>query len=362
MQRRLRIAVAGTGFGQHYAIGLMASREVEVVGVFSRRAERAAEMAERFQIPFSTRDFERLLGLPDLDAVAVVTPNSTHAELVQAAIAAGKHVICDKPLALDATEGAQLLRAAEEAGVRHVTFVPYRFSPAAAAMKQATAEGQAGRVVNVRANWGVDLSGEPLRWRFQRRLSGAGVLADLGAHVLDLLIWWVGPIRRVLGHCKTLVPKRPSEIGGRPRKVDVPDEAWALLEFAGAGVGSLGLSWNAVRDQQVEIEGDRAALRYSSTSLLQWLSGRGEFHPSADFVLAAVRRSTPLPMPGKEEFGRQQDALAKMFREIVGHLRGGEKPECVATFREATQVLRVIDALEESSEKGCWVEVPPEPA
>ncbi len=359
MPQRLRIAIAGTGFGEKYATGLIANPEVEVVGVFSRRAERAAAMAEKFEIPFSTRHFENLLEIPHLDAVAVVTPNSTHAEFVQAAAAAGKHVICDKPLALIAPEGAELLRAADEAGLRHVAFVPYRFSPAAAAMKQATAEAQAGRVVNVRASWGVDLRGEPLRWRFQRKLSGAGVLADLGAHLLDLLTWWVGPIRRVLGHCKTLVPKRPAEIGGRTRKVDVPDECWALLEFAGAGVGSLALSWNAARNQQIEIEGDRGLLAYTSPSLLQWLSGRGQFDPSADFTLAGVGRTTSLPLPGRESFATQQDALAKMFQEIVSYLKGGEKPQSVATFRDGTDVLRIIDALEDSANQGCWVEVPP---
>ena len=361
METKLRIAIAGTGFGEKYAVGLTANPQAEIVGVFSRRPERAEAMAEKFGVPFSTRHFEDLLDIPYLDAVAVVTPNSTHAGFIRAAIAAGKHVICDKPLALTGPQASRLHQAAEKAGVRHLTFVPYRFSPAAVAMKQAMEEGQAGRVVNVRAGWGVDLTREPLRWRFQRKLSGAGVVADLGAHVLDLLTWWVGPIRRVLGRCKTLVPQRPAEVGSRRRPVNVPDECWALLEFAGAGVGSAALSWNATRSQRIEIEGDHGLLAYQSPSLLQWLNGRGDFDPSANLLRPNLGQTTPLPLPGREDFSRQEDALARMFGEVVSYLLGGEKPDCLATFREGAEVLRVIGAIEKSSESGGWVEVPGEP-
>jgi len=357
---RFRIAIAGTGFGEKYAVGLKANPEVEVVGVFSRRPERAAAMAEKYEIAFSTRRFEELLDIPELDAVAVVTPNSTHAGFVRAAIRAGKHVICDKPLALSASEAARLYRNAEEAGIRHVTFVPYRFSPAAPAMKQAMDEGQVGRVVSAAASWGVDLRDEPLRWRFQRRFSGPGVIADLGSHLLDLVMWWMGPIRRVLGRSRTLVAERPAEVGGRRRPVDVPDESWALVEFAGSGVGSVRLSWNTTRDQSIEIEGDRGKLIYESASLLQWLEGTGEFEPSARFVLAgAAERSAQLATTGKHDFQRPEEALGEMFRDIVSYLRGGEKPECVATFREGVEVLHVIDALERSNETEGWLEVVP---
>jgi len=360
LDRKLRIAIAGTGFGEKYAVGLQANPDVEIVAVFSRRLERAAAMAEKFAIPISTRNFEDLLKIPYVDAVAVVTPNNTHAEFVQEAIRAHKHVICDKPLALNGNEAAELYSLAETAGVKHVTFVPYRFSPAALAMKTAAAAGQMGRVVSVTSSWGVDMRAEPLRWRFQRKLSGAGVVADLGAHVLDLITWWAGPIRRVLGRSKTLVPHRPGEVGGRRRKVDVPDECWALLEFAGPGVGSVKLSWNAQRNQTIQIEGGRGQLIYESPSLLQWLEGSGDFNPSAKLMLTpGPTRPTDLPLQAKD-FARPEDALARMFRDIVAYLKGGEKSDCIATFREGAEVLKVIDALEDSNRIGSWVEIPGE--
>jgi predicted dehydrogenase len=353
----LRVAIAGTGFGEKYATGLTACPEVEVVAVYSRRMERAADMAERFGIASYTRDFDELLKIPYLDAVAIVTPNSTHAEFVQKALRARKHVICDKPLALNSREGLELLRYADSVGVKHVTFVPYRFSPASIAMKAALAAGQAGRTISVSGDWGVDLREEPLRWRFQRALSGAGVAADLGAHILDLLIWWAGPIRRVLGRCKMLVTERPLEAGGRLRPVDVPDECMALLEFAQAGIGSVKLSWNEKRDQRITIEGDGGRLTYSSPSLLQWLSGKGDFKPSVKLALSPSKgKETELPLV-KTSFASPEDALAHMFRDIISYLNGAEKPDCVATFADGAEVLKVIDAIEASNESGKWVEV-----
>ena len=363
-----RIAVAGTGFGEKYITGLKGVSGVEVVGVYSRRPERAAATAEQFGIPYSTRHLDVLLELPNLHAVAIVTPNSTHAEFVRAALAGRQRlmrerplglsgIICDKPLALTAQEGTDLYRQAEDAGVRHVTFVPYRYSPASLAMKEAMAQGQIGRVLRVRANWGVDLRREPLRWRFQSSAAGPGVVADLGAHVLDLVTWWVGPIRRVLGRCRTLVPERPAEVGGRLRPVDVPDECWALVEFAGAGIGSVALSWNEQRPQRIEIEGERGTLIYESPSLLQWLEGRGPFNPSATLVHAGeAGRKAALPLPGRQAFTSPEAALAHIFGEIVSYLQGGERPEPVATFREGVEVLQVMDAIVASDREGRWLD------
>lgn len=357
MEGKLRVAIAGVGFGEKYAIGLRPNPEVEVVGVYSRRQERAAAFADRYHLPFHTRHFPELLQAPRLDAVAVVTPNSTHAEFVLAALRARKHVICDKPLALNAREGEELRQFAEAVGVRHVTFVPYRFSPAALAMRRAMQEGKVGRVIRVRGSWGVDLRAEPLRWRFQSRLSGPGVVADLGAHVLDLITWWAGPIRRVLGRCRTQVTERPTEVGGLVKPVDVPDEASSLLEFANSGVGSVQLSWNAKWDQKVEIEGDAGTLRYESPSLLQWLDGKGPFTPSVTFLARGGTKAERLALPEMEYFDTQPRALAWMFMHIVSYLRGEETPDPVATFADGAATLAVIDAMVESSDAGKWLEV-----
>jgi len=358
VERKLRIAVAGAGFGEKYIIGLRALPQVEVVGVYSRRPERAAELAERHQIPYSTRHFRVLLDLPGLNTVAVVTPNSTHAEFVRAALEAGKHVICDKPLALTAAEGRELYQVAEQSGLRNLTFVPYRFSPASLGMKEALAEGQIGRVVRVKASWGVDLRAEPLRWRFQSKLAGPGVVADLGAHILDLLAWWVGPIRRVLGRCRTLIRHRPAEVGGRMRPVDVPDECWALLEFSRAGVGSLSLSWNEKRGQWIEIEGERGVLTYESPSMLQWLEGKGPFHPRVTLTRKGEEsRQSEVPLSDMHDFASPEMALAGMFRQIVAYLLGEEKADTLATFQEGAEALAVVDALVASSQTEGWADV-----
>jgi predicted dehydrogenase len=162
--------------------------------------------------------------------------------------------------------------------------------------------------------------------------------------------------------------------------VDVPDECWSLVEFAEAGVGSVALSWNEKRDQKIEIEGERGTLIYQSPSLLQWLDGKGSFQPSATLrrrsaplagadrppgggsAAAAVHpeesgRTTILPMPSVREFSTPDVALTHMFREIVSYLRGDEKADPIATFRDGAAVLEVIDAMVASNETGRWLDV-----
>jgi predicted dehydrogenase len=349
------MALAGVGFGEKYLTGLCTNPQVEVMGVFSRRQERAAEAADRFRLPFSTRHYSELLQLPGLDAVAIVTPNSTHVEMVMAALRAGKHVICDKPLALNSLEATELQQFADAVGVRHVIFVPYRFSPASLVMRRTMEKGRVGQVVRVRASWGVDLRREPLRWRFQSRQAGPGVVADLGAHIFDLLLWWLGPIRRVLGTCQTRIPKRPAEVGALLKDVDVPDEAMVLLEFFPYGVGSAHLTWNAFQEQKVEIEGTAGTLTYRSPSMLQWLDGKGPFTPSVTWLPQGDDRPETLELPEMTHFGTQEQALRWMFSHIVSYLRDESIPESVATFAEGVHALRVIDAVANGG--GKWQDV-----
>jgi len=159
------------------------------------------------------------------------------------------------------------------------------------------------------------------------------------------------------------------------RPVDVPDECYALVEFSGTGVGSMTLSWNSRRDQHIEIEGERGTLLYDSPSLLQWLEGTGPFDPTVTFASpSASGRRSQLPLPGQEAFASQEQALARMFGDIVSYLRGGaaaplesgaerrgrggERADCVGTFADGAAVLSVIDAIVASDQAGAWLDVP----
>jgi predicted dehydrogenase len=123
-------------------------------------------------------------------------------------------------------------------------------------------------------------------------------------------------------------------------------------------VGSVSLSWNEKRDQKIEIEGERGTLIYQSPSMLQFLSGRGPFQPTSTLVRPGEEgRRVQLPMPNVQDFATPEAALAHMFRQIVSYLRGEEKPESVATFRDGAEVLKVIDAMVASNETGRWLEV-----
>src|SRR3954453_19002746 len=157
-----------------------------------RTADAAAAAAERLGWRSVETDWRTLVGREDVDLVDVCTPGDTHAEIAVAALEAGKHVLCEKPLANSVEEAEAMGRAAESArsrGVRSMVGFTYRRVPAIAYARQLVAEGRLGRILHVRGaylqDWLVDPE-SPLTWRLQKERAGSGALGDIGAHIVDL--------------------------------------------------------------------------------------------------------------------------------------------------------------------------------
>src|SRR2546429_693239 len=140
-------------------------------------------------------DYREVLARRDIDAVVVATPNFLHREIVLAALAAGKHVLCEKPLALNREEAEEMLRAAERAGRVHMTAFTYRFTPAIQYARYLIEQGELGQLRTVRAAYLMALAGHVLAWRSEKRLAGSGVLADIGSHLVHITQYLVGDIR-----------------------------------------------------------------------------------------------------------------------------------------------------------------------
>ncbi len=157
-------------------------------------------------------DYHDAIAHDGVDAVIVSTPNFTHPAIVLAAVAAKKHVLCEKPLALDFAAAQAMYRAAEEAGVRHMTAFTYRFVPAMRYMKHLVDSGAIGTPTHFRAqrfqDWGV----RPLGWRQVKKLAGSGEVGDMLSHRIDYAHHLVGPISRLVASVRTFVPKRGGQI------------------------------------------------------------------------------------------------------------------------------------------------------
>ena len=217
--------------------------------------ELAQEAARRFGYDSGTGDWRRVVEDPDVHLVDIATPNDSHPEIAIAAAEAGKHVLCEKPLARTADEARAMLDAVRKAGVVNMVAFNYRRTPAVALAKKLIDEGAIGAVRNFRGTYLQDWSNDPdlpLSWRFARSIAGSGALGDIGTHVIDFARHLVGEIEAVNAMTRRYIADRPIAEGGAdqlagaqklvaaPRgAVDVDDEVMAFLRFKDGAVGSL---------------------------------------------------------------------------------------------------------------------------
>lgn len=250
------------------------------------RDERAVkEAASRFGWAEATTDWSSVIERDDVDIVDICTPGDSHAEIAIAALAAGKHVLVEKPLANSLDEAGRMVAAAAAAspvGVRSMIGFNYRRVPALALARDLIAEGRIGTVRQVRAaylqDWLADAS-VPMTWRLRKETAGSGVLGDLGSHVIDQLHYLLGePVTVAAGQVRTFVGERTGENG--PEPVTVDDAAWATLETASGVVAGVELSRVATGRKNgltLEVYGDRGSLSFDLERLneLHVLEGSG---------------------------------------------------------------------------------------
>src|SRR3954463_13356789 len=163
-------------------------------------AELAEEGRRRYGFEHATTSWRDAVTSAEIDVVDIVTPNDSHAEIAIAAAKAGKHVICEKPLARTGDEAKAMLDAVKAAGVIHMVAFNYRRTPAVALARRYIEEGRIGRILNFRGtylqDWSADPDG-PLSWRFQKKVAGSGAVGDIGTHVVDMARYLVGEITAV---------------------------------------------------------------------------------------------------------------------------------------------------------------------
>src|SRR5438552_5832443 len=274
------IGIVGYGLmGRAHAYGYAVAPRVRdlpcaprLLVMSGRDAGAVAQAAGRYGVEEWTTDWREIVERPDVDIVDVCTPPGTHAEIVEAAAAAGKAVLCEKPLAADA-------------GIPNAIGFNYRRLPALALMKQLVDEGRVGEVLLWRAVW---LSDEfldpdiPFDWRFERSM-GASSIADLGAHLIDLALWMVGEIDEVAAQSETFTRERSG------RAVDVDEASSVLARFVSGARGVFEMARVCARrpcDFFVEVNGTAGTLRFDYPSLNElWY---GDAHDDA--TLYGLRR------------------------------------------------------------------------
>ncbi len=250
--------------------------------VFGRNAEAVAEFARTWGWRNSSTDWKATVAAPDVDLVDVVTPNNMHAEVALAALKAGKHVACEKPIARTIDEARKMVAAAGEAGAKTFVWYNYRRCPAVAMAHKLVKDGALGAIRHARAVYLQDWADEsiPLIWRFQKEGSGTGANGDLNAHIVDMVRFVAGEeVTEVTGAiAETFIKERKlmtgptaggiaAGVGGSSRTgpVTVDDCVLALARLSGGGVASFEAARQATGNQNrngFEINGSKGALKF----------------------------------------------------------------------------------------------------
>jgi predicted dehydrogenase len=380
MAKTLNVAMIGYGF-----MGRAHSNAYRQVSQFfdlkyrpvlkvacARNPEKIQKFAENWGWESTETDCRKVVERKDVDAIDIGSPNNTHKEIALAAAAAGKTILCEKPLAMNLAEASEMTEAVERAGVANFVWFNYRRVPAITLAKQIVDEGRLGRVFHYRAcylqDWTIspDLpQGGQTLWRLDKDVAGSGVTGDLISHSVDTAIWLNGPVTKVVGDVETFIKERPlQDAPGEKKKVEIDDACQFLCRFAN---GSLGLfeSTRFARGRKnkngFEINGEHASIAfdledphrllffdYNDPSHLQgWRSIHvtGFEHPYMKHWW----------VPGTT-IGYEHTFI----NSLADFLKGLETGTPAGpTFRDALPTQAVCDAVLDSAEVGQWQTVVP---
>jgi len=241
-----------------------------LVAVCGRTDEAVAEAARRFGFEGYYTDWRKMLEDEHVQLFDNVGPNNMHAEPCIAAAQAGKHVLCEKPLARSAEEAKGMLDAVTKAGVKNMVGFNYRFVPAIRQARNLIESGALGEIYHYRAiylqEWIMPHYGTPRIWRLDKKVAGSGALGDLGAHIIDLGRFLVGEVKGVSAMTRTFIDERPLPDGSGMGKVDVDDAFVAAVEFENGAIGTLEATrfgGGRKNYEVVEINGEKGSMRFN---------------------------------------------------------------------------------------------------
>ena len=357
--RTLRAGFVGGGFMATVHSRAARAARAELAGGASSTAVRARDAADRLGLDTAFDSVEALIGDPDIDVVHVCTPNATHAEIARAALEAGKHVICEKPLATTSVDAMSLVDLAAERGlVAAVPFV-YRFHPMAREARARAARGDTGRLLSVHGAYLQDWLAAPHDddWRVDASLGGPSrAFADIGSHLVDLVEFVSGDrIVRLNASTRTVYEQRAMNVD-----IATEDLAAVVVELASGAVGTLLVSQVAPGHKNalsIELSGTDASLRFEQERPEQLWVGRSD---SATIVDRDAARLAPDAarlslVPAGHPMG-YQDAFNAFVADAYAAI-GGASPDGLPRFDDGLRAVRVTEAVLASAASGAWEDV-----
>jgi predicted dehydrogenase len=344
----LRIGVIGTGFGRRVQLpGLRLVPGVTATAIASSSLERARAVAAEFEIPHAFGSGEALARSREVDLVIVASTPDAHARHAIAALEAGKHVLCEKPMALTAHEAERMLEVAERSpGLARIDH-ELRYEPNRRRARELIREGAIGSVLHVEFLLKPYLRGDgrpqafdaPWSWWYDAT-RGGGILGAVGSHLIDLTRFWTGSeIADVSGRVATFVQERRDE-RGVPRPVTADEFASCVLRLSGGAIATMTLSTVASHGPGhfAQVTGTAGTLVLSGETTLEiGPAGGGGALENASMADDLWERTTPNNMWAR--------SFVRLMRDLVGELAGRPRTGEPATFRDGLAVQRVMDEI-----------------
>jgi len=342
----------------------------ELVVIYGRHEDRVREAARNYGFKRYTTDWRAAVRDPEVEIVDNSLPNNMHLEPTLEALEAGKHVLCEKPLARNAEEARVLRDAARRAKVKTMVAFNYRFVPAVQLARQLVKSGVLGRIYHFRArylqDWLVNPSA-PLTWRLRAEEAGSGPLGDLGSHIIDLARFLVGEITAVTGVVRTFIEERPlAEDPSKKGRVTVEDAFAATVEFENGAIGTLEASRFATGRKNYnnfEINGEHGSIEFNLERLNELRVYLREWEEKGltgwSTVLVTERRHPYIDRywPPGHIIGWEHTFINEVYHFLNCIVKDEDVAPIGATFEDGYRCNVIMDAILESARTGRRVHV-----
>jgi predicted dehydrogenase len=340
--------------------------EIVLKAACARSADKAQAFADNWGYESIETDWRKLIERKDIDVIDIASPNDTHKEIALAAAAAGKMILCEKPLGRNAAESEAMVAAVEEAKVANMVWYNYRRVPAVTMAKQLVDEGRLGRVFHYRAkflqDWTINADlpqGGAALWRLDVDVAGSGVTGDLLAHCIDTAMWLNGPITEVTATTETFVKERMHNLTGKVEKVGIDDASLFIARFANGSLATFEATRYARGHKALytlEMNGEKASLFWDLHDLhrLQYFDYADEGKMRGWKSIHVSDGDQPYMknwwVPGLQ-IGYEHSFVHQVADFVMG-LEAG-KP-AAPSFRDALQTEYVTDAVLKSAREKNW--------
>jgi predicted dehydrogenase len=361
MRDKIGVAIVGTGFGQKIHLpGFQQHPRTEVVAIYHRHRDKAQAIAREQDIPLASDHLAEILASPDVDVVSISTPPFLHYDMAKMTLEAGKHLLLEKPLNLNAAETRELYSLARKKNVVAIADFEFRFIPAWQLFAEYLQQDYVGQIRLITIDWLVASradSDRPWNW-YAREDRGGGALGAVGSHAFDYIYWLFGKIKRLSAHLSCAIPYRPDPLEDNILKpVTADDTCLITLELAEGTPCQLSISSvaRAGRGHWLEVYGDKGTLVLGSDNLKDYVHGFRLFVAPTGQALSEVEIPKRLAFPQVFTDGRLAPFL-RVIDRLVASIDAGES--LTPSLREGVHSQLLMDLSHLSHERRAWVEVP----